>query len=149
VPAGSNPDRGPVTAAPAEPKAGGAAEPTRKPDSDRVLNPDRTLRTGWRTSKDRAVTVSGDETGLRVLVADAKQAYKWRTAATLSEPFFETDMWIGQACVTGSGRRAVVVYAPRQFTNKELLMQRGAFAAVVDLNTGAVTKLAERVSLAY
>ncbi|HEU4424787.1 MAG TPA: SGNH/GDSL hydrolase family protein, partial [Pilimelia sp.] len=102
---------------------------------------------------DRAVTTSGDETGLHILVADNTAAdtatYRWRTAATLAEPGVETDQWIGQLCLTGSGRRAVVVYAPRQFTNREDAMASGGFAAVVDLDSGAVTKLAERVSLAY
>ncbi|MER5700979.1 SGNH/GDSL hydrolase family protein [Micromonospora sp. NPDC002296] len=116
---------------------------------DRVLDPDRSLGPGWRRSTDRAVTTSADETGLHVLVADTKAAYQWRTAATLAEPGVTTDQWTGQLCVTGSGRRAVVVYAPRQFANKENLLNAGAFAAVVDLSTGAVTKLPERYSLAY
>ncbi|MEU4570703.1 SGNH/GDSL hydrolase family protein [Micromonospora sp. NPDC023956] len=126
-----------------------AERPASRPAPDRVTEPDARLGKGWRTSRDRVVTTTGDALGLHLLVADEAQAYSWRTAATLAEPGFDTDQWIGQACVTGSGRRAVVVYAPRTFTNRELLMQRGGFAAVVDLKTGAVTKLAERVSLAY
>lgn len=43
----------------------------------------------------------------------------------------------------------MAVYAPREFTNRENLLNAGAFAAVVDLDTGAVTKLPERYSLAY
>jgi hypothetical protein len=84
-----------------------------------------------------------------LLVADAADGYKWRTAATLSEPGVETDRWIGNVCVTGSGRRAVVVYAPRTFTNDEALFDRGGFTAVVDLTSGAVRKLRVRTSLAY
>lgn len=128
-----------------------ADKPTSRPPAkpDRVMNPEASLGSAWRTSSDRAVTTSGDATGLHVLVADEAEAYAWRTAATLREPGLDTDQWIGQACLTGSGRRAVVVYAPRTFTNRDVLMQRGGFAAVVDLKTGAVTKLPERVSLAY
>ena len=92
---------------------------------------------------------AGDGSGLHVLVAESKQAYQWRTAATLSEPGFGTDLWIGNSCVTGSGKRAVVVYGPREFTNKPALMERGGFAAVVDLTSGKVTKLADTVTLAY
>ncbi|MEU0807457.1 hypothetical protein [Streptomyces sp. NPDC005970] len=58
-------------------------------------------------------------------------------------------MWIGNACVTGSGKRAVVAYAPRTFTNKPALMAGGAFIAVVDLESGDVTKLKQQASLAY
>ncbi|MEV4119507.1 SGNH/GDSL hydrolase family protein [Micromonospora sp. NPDC049645] len=125
------------------------ADPTRPADPDRVVDPDRRLGATWRRSADRVVTTSSDETGLHVLVADGKEAYRWRTAATLGEPGLPTDQWIGQVCLTGSGRRAVVVYAPREFTNRENLVNAGAFAAVVDLDTGAVTKLPERYSLAY
>ncbi|MFI5762004.1 GDSL-type esterase/lipase family protein [Streptomyces sp. NPDC051563] len=98
---------------------------------------------------DRAWTTSGDASGFHVLVADAKNGYGWKTAASLSEPGFDTDAWIGNACLTESGERAVVAYAPRTFTNKPELMARGAFAAVVELATGKVTKLPVQVSLAY
>lgn len=114
-----------------------------------MIDPDQKLSKNWRTSSDRAVTTSGDETGLHLLVAEERNAYKWRNLATLAEPGWLTDQWIGQFCVTGSGQRAVVVYGPRQFTNKEELMDRGGFVAVVDLTSGAVTKLGRGASLAY
>ncbi|MFJ3793989.1 hypothetical protein [Kitasatospora sp. NPDC090091] len=102
-----------------------------------------------KASDDRAWTTTGDAEGFHIMVADAKDGYGWRTAASLSEPGFDTDMWIGNACVTGSGQRAVVVYAPRTFTNKPDLMARGGFTAVVDLATGTVTKLDLQASLSY
>jgi hypothetical protein len=104
---------------------------------------------GWRTSSDRAVTTTGDATGFHVLVADAKDGYRWRTVASLSEPGFDADAWIGNLCVTASGVRAVVVYAPRTFTNDPVLTERGAFTAVVDLVRGSVRKLPVQTSLAY
>ncbi len=107
------------------------------------------LGAGWQQSKDLAWTTSGDGDGFHVLVADAASGYTWRTAATLSEAGFDSDQWIGNACVTESGDRAVVVYAPRIFTNRENFAGRGAFTALVDLRTGAVTKLPIRSSLAY
>ena len=114
-----------------------------------AVAPDQVLPPGWRSSPDVAWTTSGDAGGFHLLVAEARTGYAWRTAATLSEPRFETDQWVGQACLTGSGRRAVVVYAPRQFTNRQPLFDRGAFAAVVDLASGQVRKLEVNVSLAY
>ncbi|GAA3378601.1 hypothetical protein GCM10020367_58770 [Streptomyces sannanensis] len=112
---------------------------------------DRTKVIGpkWRSSADRLWATSNDADGFHVLAAEAKTGYAWRTVATLSEPGFDTDMWIGNACVTGSGRRALVVYAPRTFTNKEDLASRGGFTATVDLVTGRVTKLPVQTSLAY
>lgn len=114
-----------------------------------LANPDKRLPPGWRSARDRAVTTVGDAGGLRVLVAKEASAYRWRTVASLAEPGFDVDQWIGQSCVTGSGDRAVVVYAPRTFTNNELDSYEGAFVAVVDLSSGAVRKLALRASLAY
>ncbi|MFC5240572.1 SGNH/GDSL hydrolase family protein [Streptomyces atrovirens] len=115
----------------------------------KVEKPDGTLPKGWRTSDDRAVTVAGDPRGLHLLVAESSEAYQWREIATLREDGFDADAWIGNVCVTGSGKRAVVAYAPRTFTNEPALFDRGAFAAVVDLADGKVTKLREQVSLAY
>ncbi|WP_308297226.1 MULTISPECIES: GDSL-type esterase/lipase family protein [unclassified Streptomyces] len=96
-----------------------------------------------------AWTTSSDANGFHLLVADRSDGYAWKTAASLSEPGFDADAWVGNACVTASGKRAVVVYAPRTFTNKPELMTRGAFTAVVNLNSGAVTKLPVQSSLAY
>ncbi|MFB8026778.1 MULTISPECIES: hypothetical protein [unclassified Streptomyces] len=125
--------------------AAGQDAPDRVPAADR----EKTLGAGYKASKDRAWTTSGDARGFHLMVADAKDGYAWKTAATLSEPGFEADAWIGNACVTRSGKRAAVAYAPRTFTNKPELMVRGAFAAIVDLTTGKVTKLANTASLAY
>ncbi|MFD9371028.1 hypothetical protein ACFWA6_25465 [Streptomyces sp. NPDC060020] len=126
-----------------------AVPPPSKPSALSADKRDAVLGKEWRKSSDRAFTTSGDATGLHLLVADQKTGYGWRTAASLSEPGFDTDMWIGNACLTGSGQKAVVAYAPRTFTNKPELMARGAFTAVVDLGSGTVTKLKQQASLAY
>lgn len=110
---------------------------------------DAELGQGWRGSDDLAWTLVGDSTGLHVLTATASAGYAWTTRASLAEAGFDTDRWIGNGCLTGSGRRLVVAYAPRSFDNSEVLSQRGAFAAVVDLADGSVRKLKDTVSLAY
>ncbi|MEU4338095.1 hypothetical protein AB0F59_26145 [Micromonospora lupini] len=110
---------------------------------------DTVLGKGWRSSTDIAWTTSGDAIGLHILVAKASERYAWHTITTLSEPGIEADAWIGNVCVTGSGRRLAATYAPRTFTNSGALFTRGAFTAVVDLGTGRATKLPLRASLAY
>ncbi|MFC4065490.1 golvesin C-terminal-like domain-containing protein [Actinoplanes subglobosus] len=110
---------------------------------------DKVLRPGWKKSSDVAWTLNGDASGLHVLAATARTGYTWETVTTLAEPGFDADSWIGNACLTGSGRRLVVVYAPRTFTNKPDLFDRGGFTATVDLTSGKVTKLAVQTSLAY
>ncbi|MER5775437.1 SGNH/GDSL hydrolase family protein [Streptomyces sp. NPDC002039] len=138
VPASAAGPSGPVTPDPSTPRA---SVPAAKRDD--------VLGRGWRTADDRAVTVVGDAYGLHVLVSESGDGYEWREAATLREQGLEADAWVGNVCVTGSGKRAVVAYAPRAFTNTPSLFDRGAFAAVVDLETHAVTKMSETVSLAY
>lgn len=110
---------------------------------------DEVLGNDWEASRDRAWMVAGDADGFHVLVADAAEAYAWRTVATLAQPGFDTDRWIGNACVTESGERLVVSYAPRGFTNETDLFLRGAFTAVVDLATGTVTDVPVRSSIEY
>ncbi|WP_412748313.1 SGNH/GDSL hydrolase family protein [Krasilnikovia sp. M28-CT-15] len=144
--------KAPAPKAPA-PKATGAT-PRVDDDTrprDRIAAADRAhvLGAAWQKSSDRLWTTSGDSTGLHLLVAEADDGYTWRTVATLVEPGIASDMWIGNACLTASGKRAVVVYEPRHFANRQHLFDRGAFAAVVDIDTGAVTKLDATVSIAY
>ncbi|MEH0449828.1 hypothetical protein QA811_41195 [Streptomyces sp. B21-102] len=113
-----------------------------------VGNPGKRLGTGWKASKDRAVTSAADTDGLKILVADSAKAYVWMTAASLSEPTMPADTWIGNQCVMDADHIAAV-YAPRSFTNKPDLMQGGAFAAIVNTATGHVVKLPFTASLAY
>ncbi|GGU68398.1 hypothetical protein GCM10010211_37160 [Streptomyces albospinus] len=111
-----------------------------------VKNPNKTLGRGWKSSQDRAVTGAPDTDGYKILVADSGKAYDWNAAATLAEPGMRTDSWIGNECIMDASHVAAV-YAPRTFTNKPDLMQGGAFAAIVNLKTGAVTKLRFTASL--
>ncbi|SDY43049.1 hypothetical protein SAMN05444365_102240 [Micromonospora pattaloongensis] len=149
---------GPAEAAPpATPVKSGSPEPEPAParptaDAPRSVGAgqrDAVLGAGWRSSTDRALVTSSDADGFHLLAGRASEGYQWRPVTTLSEPGVETDQWIGNVCVTGSGRRAVVAYAPRTFTNKAELFDRAGFTAVVDLSNGAVRKLPIRTSLAY
>ncbi|MFJ3998593.1 golvesin C-terminal-like domain-containing protein [Streptomyces parvus] len=128
-----------------------SAQKAHKKQPDTVPPAERAAVLGkdYKKSGDLAWTTTSDAQGFHLLTAREKDGYTWQTTASLSEPGFDTDAWIGNACVTGSGKRAVVVYAPRTFTNKPELMARGAFTAVVELNTGAVTKLPLQASLSY
>ncbi|WP_143660339.1 hypothetical protein [Streptomyces sp. JHA26] len=125
--------------------------PAAAPAPDSVPGEDRAevLGDDYLKSADIAWTSTGDAQGFHLLTATEKSGYAWQTLASLAEPGFDADQWIGNVCVTGSGKRAVVVYAPRTFTNDPALMARGGFTAVVDLVTGAVTKLKVNASLSY
>ncbi|MEV6969079.1 hypothetical protein AB0M47_28585 [Hamadaea sp. NPDC051192] len=124
---------------------GDGRAPQAVPERDRA----RVLTSRWKTSADVAWTTSADGSGFHILKAAAAEGYKWRVVATLRESLVDVDQWIGQACLTSSGDKVVAVYAPRAFTNKPDLYDRGGFAAVVELRTGRVTKLGVTASLAY
>lgn len=124
-------------------------EATSKPHAVGKKNRASVLGENYSSSQDVALSTSGDGTGFHVLTGKEKEGYEFSTVATLHEVGFDADTWIGNACVTGSGRYAAVAYAPRTFTNNPELMVRGAFTAVVDLSSGKVTKLPITASLAY
>jgi lysophospholipase L1-like esterase len=119
------------------------------PGPVRLANPGAVLPAGWQRSSDVAVAVSGDSAGLHVLAATETSGYAWRTVATLGDPAVETDLWIGQACVTASGGYAVVVYAPEQADNMAQAQGVLGRAAIVNLRTGAVKDLGGGFSIAY
>lgn len=128
----------------------GSGSASKKPVSSAipVARRDALLGKGWKTSTDRAVTAAADSDGLHLLVAASSSGYDWKTAAVLSEPQLPADTWIGNSCVMDD-HHVAVAYAPRTFTNRQDTMLGGAFAAVVDLDSGSVTKLPFNVSLAY
>ncbi|GGU20200.1 SGNH/GDSL hydrolase family protein [Lentzea flava] len=127
------------------PATAASTEPASVPQNKRT----EVIGKDWQKSTDIAWTTTGDATGFHVLGARASDGYAWRTVTSLVEPGFEADQWIGNACATASGKKLVVVYAPRTFTNKNHLFERGGFTATVDLETGAVTKLPVHSTIAY
>nr|WP_235967584.1 SGNH/GDSL hydrolase family protein [Streptomyces mesophilus] len=142
VPAVAAPTQNGVAAKPS-PK-GTAPPPPTIPSAQR----DAVLGKGWSKSADRAVTAAADTDGLNILVADSAKGYAWKTAATLAEPAMPADSWIGNQCVMDRTHVAAV-YAPRTATNHPDMMLGGAFAAIVNTETGAVKKLPFTASLAY
>ncbi|WP_431314580.1 SGNH/GDSL hydrolase family protein [Streptomyces murinus] len=132
----------PATAAPRQHQTQGKPAPGQSTGTYEASGP------GWKTSGDRAVALAADSDGVHLLVADSRRGYAWSTAAVLSEPGMQADTWIGNECVMDR-THAAVAYAPRTFTNRQDLMERGGFTAIVDLDSGRVTKLAFTASLAY
>jgi hypothetical protein len=106
------------------------------------------LGSDWQSSDDKIWTAIDDQAGYRILSASQSEGYAWHNVATLTVPGIETDRWIGNFCVTGDKSTMAVVYGPRNFTNHEDLFNRGAFGALIDLASGAVTHLEPGFSLA-
>lgn len=147
----------PVDPAQAEPGAqdSGLLEPERTVDAERlkleVTDDELGELLGGEAgrSEDRAWMVTGTQDGLAVMLADVSDRMVWRTLAMLSVPGVDTDLWIGNACVTASGERLVVAYGPRGLANEPTAFLRGAYVAVVGLADGVVTYVDARSSLEY
>jgi hypothetical protein len=131
---------GPASARPEDPPP---------PIQGAVANPDVALGEGWQSSSDILVTGVGDSNGFHLYLARERDAFAWKTLATLNAGRGEMGSWTGYTCVTGSGRYAVAVYAPSSAVNRPALIAAGALAAVVDLNSGKARRVATGVQLAY
>lgn len=127
----------------------GAAEPERQAAPAAFTAPDEALGKAWRKSTDVLVTGAGDTDGYHLYVARESDAFGWSTLATLTSSSLAVGPWTGAVCVTGSGRYAVAVFAPKKAANKPELSRAGALAAVVEIATGKATHVATGVELAY
>ncbi|MEV6814073.1 hypothetical protein [Micromonospora sp. NPDC051296] len=123
-----------------------AAEPDRPAA---FTAPDKALGKTWRKSTDVLVTGAGDTDGFHLYVAREADAFGWSTLATLTSSALAVGPWTGTVCVTGSGRYAVAVFAPKKAANNPELSRAGALAAVVEIATGKATHVATGVELAY
>jgi hypothetical protein len=135
----------PVSAAPSTPS-------TPKSTSDRqapITDPDHALGKNWRDSSDTIVTGAGDTDGYHLYIAHEKDAFAWRTLATLTSSDLDFGPWGGAVCVTGSGKYAVAVFAPKKAANDPKLALSGALAAVVNTTTGKIARVATGVQYAY
>ncbi|WP_148234425.1 GDSL-type esterase/lipase family protein [Cellulomonas flavigena] len=110
---------------------------------------DEVLPDDWREVDDEAHVVLNDADGITVLGARASDGYAWETVATVPVPWADTDLWVANSCVTSSGDRMAVVYAPRAATNDESAFSAGARAAIVDLRSGEVAELGSGYTIAY
>jgi hypothetical protein len=135
-----------VTGAPgraeAQPHAPGAGQAA-------IASPDRALGANWKSSSDVVVTGAGDADGYHLYIARESDAFGWRTLATLRADAIDVGPWGGSVCVTGSGRYAVAVFAPKKAANNPRLMMAGALAAVVDTSTGAARTVAAGLQFTY
>ncbi len=114
-----------------------------------LADPDASLGPDWAGSKDQLVAGAGDRSGFHLFVARERDAFAWSNLTTLNAGLPDVGNWTGSVCVTGSGKRAVAVYAPTSYSNKPELATKGAYVAVVDLTSGKAVPLKERVQLAY
>ena len=99
------------------------------------------------TSTDIALSTDPHADGFGVIVTTGDG--RAREVARLRVEGFDTYLWTGYACLTGSGRYVAATFAPAEATNNATLRHRGAFLAIIDLQQERVVNLRKRVSLAY
>lgn len=139
------PDRGDPDASLTLPRSKAKDAPVAVPDGKRAALFGRDSRSG----NDTAFATVGTGAGFQLLTGDAADGYRWDALATLAIPGVEADQWVGNSCLTEDGAYAVAVFAPRTFSNDERLFDEGAWAAVVNTNTGDVQSLGRGYSLSY
>ncbi|MFI1994089.1 hypothetical protein [Actinoplanes sp. NPDC020271] len=115
----------------------------------KLPDPASALGSGYRESGDVIAKGVGDAGGFHVMIAREKDAYEWKTLASLGTNLTGLGSFTGYTCVTGSGKYVVAVYAPAVALNKPALVRSGGFAAVVDMATGQVHEITGGVEIAY
>jgi hypothetical protein len=117
--------------------------PSSKPELSTILG------SGWTASTDVAIETSEDSAGYHVFVAHGRSGFAWQPLATLLPADTDAQSWTGYSCLTGSGDYAVSVVAPADYTNVPTLRDRGAFAYVTTVSTGATRPIAAGLALKY
>jgi len=64
-----------------------------------IAAPDTALGTKWKTSADVVVTGAGDADGYHLYIAREKDAFAWKTLATLRAEAIDIGPWGGSVCV--------------------------------------------------
>ena len=88
-----------ITLAPTPAQA--QAKPPAPSGQSPIAAPDHALGSRWNSSDDVAVVGSGDSDGYHLYVAREKDAFSWRTLATLKSSSIDVGPWSGAVCVTG------------------------------------------------
>lgn len=99
---------------------------------------------------DRVLLGRGGPHGYRLLVSESSRGWHWRELAILgTDTSGNGEPWIGYQCLTGDGRYAVAVVAPRSAANVPALRDRGASAYSVRVKDGRTIELSRSVALKY
>jgi hypothetical protein len=99
------------------------------------------LGANWQYSTDKVWSLLPGPDGLSVLAGDVANGAAMQSIATVSVSGVASRQWIGQACLMRGSHVAAVVFGPVEYISTASLFDRGAFAALVDLDTGAVKYL--------
>ncbi|HSY15855.1 MAG TPA: hypothetical protein VK816_07710, partial [Jatrophihabitantaceae bacterium] len=132
--------------APPAPSAPGTAGVASVPTDRR----EAVLGKAWASSSDQLWSLVPTPAGLSVLNAPIASGGSWSPVASLSVSGIDSHHWIGQGCILRGSHVVAVAFGPVEYISTASLFERGAFAALVDLDTGAVDYLPHlRPSFAY
>jgi hypothetical protein len=109
----------------------------------------RVLGADWSASKDVLweFTSSGD--GLGVLRAPVSTGAAWSPVVSLRIAGVSSRQWIGQGCLISGTHTLAVAYGPVEYISVATMFERGAYAALVDLDSGVTKPLAVRPTFSY
>ena len=133
--------------------AAGAASRARRsaPAGPGIAAADRSdiLGPHWRSSHDSLWALTSSADGLGVMRAPLANGAAWSPVVSLRVAGVDSRQWVGQACVLAHTHTLAVAYGPVEYVSVATMYERGAFAALVNLDTGATTALSVRPTYSY
>jgi hypothetical protein len=107
------------------------------------------LGPNWQTSTDQVWGLTSSADGVGVLTARVSDGVSWTQVNSLSVSGVDSRQWIGQGCLLAGSRELAVAFGPIEYLDIASAYERGAYAALVDLDTGAITRLPIRPTFSY
>jgi hypothetical protein len=129
--------------------AGTLSSPTSGTVSASLTNRAAVLGSGWQPSSDALWNLVPSADGVAVMRAPFASGATWTEVATLRVANIASRQWIGQACLLPHSHLLAATYGPVEYISTATLFERGAFAALVNLDTGHVTNLPLRPTFSY
>ena len=104
---------------------------------------------GWQSNRDLTWNLAPTGDGLSVLRSTPAADGAWAQIASLHIAGVDSRQWIGHGCLIPRSHVVAVAFGPIEYIDTSRLFEQGAFAALVDLDTGDVHSLSLRPSFSY
>ena len=107
------------------------------------------LGQNWRTSTDTVWSLTSSANGLGVLTARVSSGVAWKQVNTLKIAGIDSRQWVGQGCLLVNSHVLAVMFGPVEDLDLSSAYEAGGYAALVNLDTGAITALTIRPTFSY
>jgi RHS repeat-associated protein len=126
-----------------------AVAPTISSSASAPRSGDGSRTSTYQPGNDEVLYGFGNASGYHVVIAREDEGWSRRDAVVLRPRNLDAASWMGEQCLSGDGRYAAVTTLPLGAANDQALLDHGAVAYRVDLDTGSAEVVAMGVSLRY